>query len=664
MTTMHLSFYRLALLYATVVHVLFPTRNCVAKAVRTHQVTLSAFPSTSAPEKPSARAKLSIPTAAHTPRPNGESVACASDRISLARRSVPAVLVVPHTAANGTGFIGAQEAGGQGDAEEWRPIQIRAFTRDLNDPQRFCTAAGDRRVSFLGDDVVCDASSVLTLRKKRFLLERALPLGIKMHSDRLAVRPVDANVALPELESICAAFSVPPEHFVSNPAVADMYVYVGAMQDASGALAWATTCAVLNDGRPFAGVTNISPWHLKETEEVVRTVTHELGHILGFMSNYFRNVDALKKVTTRGGMDRYIVDTEHTRRVTSEHFNCMNVYGIELENVGGDGTAGSHIDRRFVADDLMTQRSIGGRYTVFSLASFESLGFYRVNYSCAEPSLWGLHSGCGFFHNECFVNGTTEYPDVFCSRVPVQGDESCTHDRLGIGYCNLFEYTQDIPERYRYFDNPRLGGEILADYCPSVGLSENRSCEHGNSEEMHGSFIGKGSRCVRGSDLRYKEGAVTAACVEMDCADRILRVRVLGGEWQECPEGKSVQPKTNGGLWSGSIICPRHADVCARTECGAFVLEPLTPQENDMEPVSAEIEETHPDVPNESSAGAVEGAESEKPEEVVHDDVIPEDAVSEKSAEDSGTTESTWAPCLRHLHSAVPVLFIVFVVYL
>ncbi|CCD18499.1 hypothetical protein, conserved in T. vivax [Trypanosoma vivax Y486] len=67
------------LLYGAVVLVLLPTMNCVVKAVRAHQVTPSAFPSTLA------RGKFSIPIAVHTPRPNGESVACASDRISLRR---------------------------------------------------------------------------------------------------------------------------------------------------------------------------------------------------------------------------------------------------------------------------------------------------------------------------------------------------------------------------------------------------------------------------------------------------------------------------------------------------------------------------------------------------------------------------------------------------
>ncbi|KAG8338917.1 hypothetical protein TRVL_10256 [Trypanosoma vivax] len=49
------------LLYGAVVLVLLPTMNCVAKAVRAHQVTPSAFPSTLA------RGKFSMPIAVHTP---------------------------------------------------------------------------------------------------------------------------------------------------------------------------------------------------------------------------------------------------------------------------------------------------------------------------------------------------------------------------------------------------------------------------------------------------------------------------------------------------------------------------------------------------------------------------------------------------------------------
>ncbi|CCD18641.1 hypothetical protein, conserved in T. vivax [Trypanosoma vivax Y486] len=364
----------------------------------------------------------------------------------------------------------------------------------------------------------------------------------------------------------------------------------------------------LESGRPLAGVTNISPRHIKETEEDIRTVAHEPGHILEFLFQLLGQWKVLQHGVARGNECKWVVDTEHTKRVASKHFNCLSAHGVELENAGCRGTVGPHIDRRYIMDDLVTQRNVGKRYTAFSLAVFESLGYCRANYRRAEPSLWGMHSGCGLLRNKCIVNEATAYPAMYCSKSSSLSDEQCTHDRLGIGFYGMFERIRDIPKEYRYFSNPRLGGEVMSDYCPTVAKNVGRNRENGVAGDIYGIFIGAKSRRVEDSRLMYNGRPVFAGCVGTNCTAKTLRVRLLDGEWQNCPEHRSVSTRSKDGSWSGTVICPRRVHACTRSSASSVVLRPLPAREDDREPASTPMGAGRQRAVSDTAVAAIESA--------------------------------------------------------
>jgi hypothetical protein len=80
-----------------------------------------------------------------------------------------------------------------------------------------------------------------------------------------------------------------------------------------------------------------------------------------------------------------------------EHFNCLTLDGVELENYGGAGTAGSHWEGRIMYNEFMTgisSRDI--RYSAITMALFRSTGWYAVDYTKAEVLSYGHKQGCNF----------------------------------------------------------------------------------------------------------------------------------------------------------------------------------------------------------------------------------------------------------------------------
>ena len=62
-------------------------------------------------------------------------------------------------------------------------------------------------------------------------------------------------------------------------------------------------------------------------------------------------------------------------------------------------------------------------------------------------------------------------------------ESGCTVDRYAMGYCNLVQYTTEIPSYFRYFDNPKEGGsDAISDYCPYFAAYSNGDCR--SSKEL------------------------------------------------------------------------------------------------------------------------------------------------------------------------------------
>ena len=154
------------------------------------------------------------------------------------------------------------------------------------------------------------------------------------------------------------------------------------------------------------------------------------------------NIDAPSSNTiaakTKRGKTVHMVVTERVREVAKTYYECDSITGAELEDKVGSGCLGSHWEERTMFDELMSPLAdghfAGNRISKFTLALFEDMGWYKADYSMADPLQFGKKAGCDFLEKKC-VEPSTGVPldvpkDTFCS---TSSEQSCTFDLRGVG---------------------------------------------------------------------------------------------------------------------------------------------------------------------------------------------------------------------------------------
>ncbi|CBH17856.1 major surface protease gp63, putative [Trypanosoma brucei gambiense DAL972] len=446
---------------------------------------------------------------------------------------------------------------------QWKPIRIVVSAKDLDDSLKYCVVAGVPRPDFMGGTLRCKTGDVLTNEKRLILTEHALPSAIHLHAERLLVGMEIDNIVVPEFDSpACKSFTVPIHHRSVGVPQADIILYVASGPAPHDGPAYATTCASLLSGRPIAGAINFSPSAITESYLYIRTVAHEIAHVLGFNFEAMKQLNMVGTKNIRGKSSVKVVKTPNVVKVARQYYGCGKITGMELEDNGDDSVRNSHWKRRIARDDLMTAIMGVSHYSELTLAFFLDTGFYRVNWEKGERMRWGHGAGCSFIEGKCMENNETNFPDMFCN--DSAETLSCTHDRQALGRCTVHSYAVPIEESVRYFTMSWVGGSDnnLMDYCPVVEPYTDSYCRDGRRELLPGSRIGESSRCVKGEGLVAFTTHVGDICVEIHCGKRRgVSIRYSGDDsWHVCPEGGHVTPDKT--FSEGRIVCPKWEEVC------------------------------------------------------------------------------------------------------
>ena len=485
----------------------------------------------------------------------------------------------------------------------------------------------------------CSSGNTFTDEKRSFLQYTLLPQAKVLLQNALTVSDADQDPnAVNEVWSgtgKAACFNSPstslpgecgwdpvPTKTVAN---SDFVLYIMARPTDTGVIAWATT--LVRDpttNRPVAGVANFNPEYLTQPKcssdgrtaclvdsdcssgtcsgnfnSQLGTTIHEIVHALGFSSSSWGSFvgrsrsQVVEQKVKQDGSTRSFIITPNVVAKVKEQYGCSEDTGAEIEDMGGGGTAGSHWEKRLIANEFMNPQVADNPvlFSAITLGLFEDTGWYKPNYGAARHLSWGYKQGCNFLKKTCGQGWDSRY---FCNKEYKDNggrQEGCSSfDFRGRGYCDLATYSGAItPNYYQYFTDSKLGGrESYMDYCPMYKPYSNTPCNRGAARNVnlrptygeHSSMLTENGFCFAGT---YQFGGTSSsthhACHEVICAPDLQTYTVKFFDGSVTPFDATnsfieVTCPTNGGLvdlvgkFEGKIECyPANLICYVPTNC-------------------------------------------------------------------------------------------------
>ncbi|KAF8277795.1 putative surface protease GP63 [Trypanosoma cruzi] len=508
--------------------------------------------------------------------------------------------VVREVPRKGQGTMQAYTVATQDDNSGWEPIRIKVFTDGLKSMRRghktYCEKVGDECDNLLGEWITCTEEHVLSVEKKKLYTEKILPGAVKLHAERLLVKPTEKNITVPSnLNEACNNFKAPTEHMRYGVA-ADFIIYASAgPSNTESKAVWAATCNKWEDSRPSIGAINFDPRYMTDTAWSVRVAAHELAHALGFSKENMEEKSILKNsVNIVRGKGRKMVAGMHVQEKAKAHFGCKTLEGMELEDEGGTREkAIPHWKERHARDELMAPIVGAGYYTALTMAAFADMEYYSVNWRMAEPMSWGHRSGCDFLEKKC--NATEDlagkYSHMFCN----DSDKEtlrCTSDRRHVGTC-----TATMVENEGYVADKDFCPVVSSYFDDASGIKYN-TCSDKGVTSLPGSLTGSDSWCLdaellsKNGDGKHKN--VKGVCAQVLCEEGTVRVKYLGNtdNWHECPEGSVITVTLENFEKDGKIKCPKYVEVCTIAANGSSLVIPSVLEDDKGEEQEEQVKES------------------------------------------------------------------------
>ena len=347
--------------------------------------------------------------------------------------------------------------------------------------------------------------------------------------------------------------------------------------------------------------TKINIKHYMET-----TLIHEMTHVLGFSSTYFEYY--FNNIFTKrdnNNILRTYINSPKVVETARKYFNCSYLDGVELENYGNDGTAGSHWEARILLGDYMNGVAyVDEVISEITLALLEDTGYYKPNYYTGGLMRYGKNKGCEFVFDKCVdtdtytINSNFENEFFYDIYSVNYYDPSCSSARLSRTYNAWWEYEERIPWEYQYIPwEYYFGGYSAADYCP-VAMSNYAeetdayyvgSCslpetgEYGtnlgfldsdgnitiytNKElaDITGEEMSQESFCFLSSliksditDAEYYSSSIRPICYKITCSGKSLTIKI-NNDYIVCPRAGG-KIKVEG--YKGYFLCPDYNLMC------------------------------------------------------------------------------------------------------
>lgn len=230
-----------------------------------------------------------------------------------------------------------------------------------------CSGDNSNYIDMDGSSQSCESDDVLSSAQKTYLKEIVEDEAATFFEEALFVDPVDDSLVLKEgwpedgfscspMPFVCCEPLLPDEHTTVGVQDTDFLVYVTRRPTGGTIRAWAMICQSDQEGRPVAMQLNVDPSRIDpdggDRNENILTAKHEITHGLGFTADKFRELNIIDEFDINGKkVDRIV--SENVADTAESFYDCPDwgvAAGGEIEDGGGDGTAGSHWEKRVLAD--------------------------------------------------------------------------------------------------------------------------------------------------------------------------------------------------------------------------------------------------------------------------------------------------------------------------
>jgi len=246
-------------------------------------------------------------------------------------------------------------------------------------------------------------------------------------------------------------------------------------------------------------------------------------------------------------------------------FGCSTAEGVELEDYGGSGSAGSHWEMKIVKEDYMVSVLPWNPVTSgLTLALFQDSGWYTVNWNYAQPLIWGLNQGCAWLTDKCITSGIPQ--QGMCTNKAYVG---CDVYNMAQAYCDMSNWSS-LQSQYQYFSDQTLaGGSGFPDFCPVLTGYSNGDCRDTatTAYDYFGEVTGPGSRCMTSTLLRTAyvfTGELHSVCHKVKSCESDHAVLEIGGVTVNCPFTGGDVTVTG---FNGVLKCPNSNVLCSAMPC-------------------------------------------------------------------------------------------------
>lgn len=383
------------------------------------------------------------------------------------------------------------------------------------------------------------------------------------------------------------------------------------------------------DGRPIIGGMYLNQFYFPETPQdenslerlFFTTIFHEMCHVFGVsggamsgwinkktgkrydplpITSYFNSTYQKKfKILHTPAAHQYAV-----KRFGISEFAPGIPSGIEIEDGGGAGTAGSHPESRVYLSETMCGIFVG--YTFISnltLALLDDTGWYDVNYSMGELYPWGDGRSLGYrnitrIENDVektyfaieplrnFINTAPQlaYPKHYMCWPGYEDKPSCHYDFRAKAFCSpLTKFDCNKQKNFddrscckmKNFTNPlnwpirgdREEFDYLIFKVPNTTLRCQDKSLNSNIEFRYaGEFYSDDSMCAMSTLRKKSEGPVFTensvelpGCYKMICDSNNTLYVTVGNDTQIC---KYEDQRITFSKMDGYLVCPSPYLLC------------------------------------------------------------------------------------------------------